>query len=84
MRKPTKRGDAAAAAKLVFRGQEVKLPVTEKWQRFTLQAKQGKLTSVGEEFSAPIGVSLSQPKSAIGLGGSTAAVEFANIYVRDL
>jgi hypothetical protein len=76
-------GDAAAA-KLTFRGQEVKLPVSEKWQRFILQAKQGKLTSVGEEFSTPVDAPLSRPKSAIGLGGGAAAAEFANIYVRDL
>jgi hypothetical protein len=74
----------ASTAKLTFRGHEVSLPLSDKWQRFTFQAKKGQLTPVVGEPGSAVVVQLPKEKSAIVLGGGSAAVELANIYVREL
>jgi hypothetical protein len=75
---------AGSAPKLTFRGYALELPVREKWQRFTVEAKKGRLTSLGDGFPAPIDAPLVPARSELALTGGTAGVEFANIYVRDL
>ena len=82
--KLTAKSTDRAWSKLSFRGHDVELPLTDKWQRFTFQVKNGRLTSVVEGPEAAVSVDLPKAKSAIGLSGSGAAVEFAGIYVREL
>jgi hypothetical protein len=70
--------------KFSFRGGEFTLPLSDKWQRFTVEAKNGRLTSSLEGFVDLVNAPLPRQKGAITLTGSGAPVEFASIYVRDL
>ncbi|HEV8541045.1 MAG TPA: family 16 glycoside hydrolase [Verrucomicrobiae bacterium] len=86
--RPAKNARDATPATIEFRGTEIKLPDAEagKYQRYTITAK-GRAITVkrNDKEVGRVAISSEAPQSnSLGLRDTGTAVEFMNLYVRDL